>query len=99
MSSNQTRNLFSSNTEGQGFGYTVVTSENLIVGNQRRSQGAFGWGGALGTRSWSDLAEELINGVRVNIQCCIFTLTPFIYFNSTASINLNVTGSSLTIEN
>jgi CubicO group peptidase (beta-lactamase class C family) len=59
MSSNQTKDLFSSNVEGQGFGYTVATSENPIVANQRRTQGAFGWGGALGTRSWSDPEEEL----------------------------------------
>ena len=59
MSSNQTKDLFSNNVDGQGFGYTVATSENPIVARQRRSQGAFGWGGALGTRSWSDPAEEL----------------------------------------
>ena len=59
MSSNQTGELFSSSRDGQGFGYTVATSENPIVANQRRSQGAFGWGGALGTRSWSDPEEEL----------------------------------------
>jgi CubicO group peptidase (beta-lactamase class C family) len=59
MSSNQTKDLFSNNVEGQGFGYTVATSENPIVANQRRAQGAFGWGGALGTRSWSDPEEEL----------------------------------------
>jgi len=59
MSSNQTKDLFSSIREGQGFGYTVATSENPIVANQRRTQGAFGWGGALGTRSWSDPEEEL----------------------------------------
>jgi CubicO group peptidase (beta-lactamase class C family) len=59
ISSNQTKDLFSNNVEGQGFGYTVATSENPIVANQRRAQGAFGWGGALGTRSWSDPEEEL----------------------------------------
>lgn len=59
MSSNQTKDLFSNNAEGQGFGYTVATSENPIVANQRRARGAFGWGGALGTRSWSDPEEEL----------------------------------------
>lgn len=59
MASNQTKDLFSKNAEGQGFGYTVATSENPIAANQRRTQGAFGWGGALGTRSWSDPEEEL----------------------------------------
>ena len=59
MASNQTKELFSETTEGRGFGYTVAISENPIVADQRRTQGAFGWGGALGTRSWSDPEEEL----------------------------------------
>ena len=58
MSSNQVGDLFSNipGINGQGFGYTVATTEES---NERRSKGAFGWGGALGTRSWSDPAEEL----------------------------------------
>ena len=58
MSSNQVGDLFSKipGINGQGFGYTVATTEES---NERRSKGAFGWGGALGTRSWSDPAEEL----------------------------------------
>jgi CubicO group peptidase (beta-lactamase class C family) len=58
MSSNQVGDLFSAmpGVSDQGFGYTVATTE---VSNERRSKGAFGWGGALGTRSWSDPAEEL----------------------------------------
>mgnify|MGYP001198980991 FL=1 len=59
MSSNQTKELFSNTAEGRGFGYTVAISENPIAANQRRTQGAFGWGGALGTRSWSDPEEDL----------------------------------------
>ena len=62
MSSNQVKGLYqgiSRRIEGQGFGYTVAVTEDPIVGNQRRSKGAFGWGGAFGTRSWSDPAEEL----------------------------------------
>ena len=59
MASNQTKELFSETAEGRGFGYTVAISENPIVADQRRTQGAFGWGGALGTRSWSDPEEEL----------------------------------------
>ena len=57
MSSNKVGDLFSMpGVSYQGFGYTVATTE---VSNERRSKGAFGWGGALGTRSWSDPAEEL----------------------------------------
>ena len=59
MASNQTKELFSQTAEGRGFGYTVAISENPIVADQRRTRGAFGWGGALGTRSWSDPEEEL----------------------------------------
>ena len=46
----------------QGFGYTVATTEES---NERRSKGAFGWGGALGTRSWSDPAEELTGVIMI----------------------------------
>ena len=62
MASNQVKDLYqgiSRRIEGQGFGYTVAVTEDPIVGNQRRSEGAFGWGGAFGTRSWSDPEEEL----------------------------------------
>jgi len=62
MSSNQVGDLFSNipGINGQGFGYTVATTEDPIASKQGRSKGAFGWTGALGTRSWSDPAEELI---------------------------------------
>ena len=62
MASDQTNGLYqgiSRRAEGQGFGYTVAVSEDPILGNQRRSQGAFGWGGAFGTRSYSDPEEQL----------------------------------------
>ena len=61
MSSNQVGDLFTGmpGVSIQGFGYTVATTEDPIASKQGRSKGAFGWGGALGTRSWSDPAEEL----------------------------------------
>lgn len=62
MASNQVRDLYqgiSRRVEGQGFGYTVAVMEDAIVANGRRSNGAFGWGGAFGTRSYTDPAEEL----------------------------------------
>lgn len=61
MSSNKVGDLFSNipGVNGQGFGYTVATTEDPIASKQGRSKGAFGWTGALGTRSWSDPAEEL----------------------------------------
>lgn len=44
---------------GQGFGYTVAVVIEPIASEIRRSAGAFGWGGAFGTISWSDPKEEL----------------------------------------
>jgi len=44
---------------GHGFGYTVAITEDPIASKQGRSKGAFGWTGALVTRSWSDPAAEL----------------------------------------
>ena len=50
---------FTQNAKGQGFGYTVAVVLDPIAADSRRSTGAFGWGGAFGTRSWTDPAEEL----------------------------------------
>ena len=50
---------FAQNARGQGFGYTVAVVLDPIAADSRRSAGAFGWGGAFGTRSWTDPAEEL----------------------------------------
>lgn len=61
MSSNQVGDLFTAipGVNGQGFGYTVAITEDPIASKQGRSKGAFGWGGALGTSSWNDPADEL----------------------------------------
>jgi CubicO group peptidase (beta-lactamase class C family) len=62
MGSNQIGNLyrgFSQAQEGMGFGYTVGVTVDPITSNARRSAGAFGWGGAFGTRSWTDPEEDL----------------------------------------
>ena len=62
MGSNQIKDLYqgiSRRIDGQGFGYTVSVVLDPIVANSRRSAGAFGWGGAFGTRSYTDPAEEL----------------------------------------
>ncbi|NKC01118.1 MAG: serine hydrolase [Pseudomonadales bacterium] len=53
---------FSQKDKGQGYGYTVSVLLDPIAANSRRSAGAFGWGGAFGTRSWTD-PEEGITGV------------------------------------
>ncbi|MDA1073689.1 MAG: serine hydrolase [Proteobacteria bacterium] len=62
MASNHTGDLykgFSQSDEGVGFGYTVAVVVDDIKAGARRSNGAFGWGGAFGTRSWTDPQEEL----------------------------------------
>ena len=62
MASNHLGDLyrgFTQTAKGQGFGYTVGVILDPIAADSRRSAGAFGWGGAFGTRSWTDPAEEL----------------------------------------
>lgn len=62
MASNQLGDLyrgFAQTAKGQGFGYTVAVVLDPIAADSRRSAGAFGWGGAFGTVSWTDPAEEL----------------------------------------
>ena len=44
---------------GRGAGYAVGVILDPIAANSRRSAGAFGSGGAFGTVSWSDPAEEI----------------------------------------
>lgn len=50
---------FGRNQQGVGYGYTVSVTTDAIASNSRRSNGAFGWGGAFGTRSWTDPGEAL----------------------------------------
>ena len=62
MGSNHVGDLykgFSGRLQATGFGYTVAVSVDPVLADSRRSKGAFGWGGALGTRSWSAPGEEL----------------------------------------
>ncbi|MXY57932.1 MAG: beta-lactamase family protein [Gammaproteobacteria bacterium] len=62
MSSNHVGDLFAGGPKGRkgmGFGYTVSVVLDPIAAGSRRSAGAFGWGGAAGTLSWTDPAEEL----------------------------------------
>jgi len=61
MSSNQVGNLYKEkgDTEGVGFGYTVGITLDPHKAKSSRSAGAFGWGGAAGTMSWTEPGEEL----------------------------------------
>jgi len=62
MSANQVGDLYSQARKGGaglGFGYSVaITLDPEIAGNGRIA-GAFGWGGAAGTASWTTPSEEL----------------------------------------
>jgi len=46
-------------TDGVGFGYTVAITLDPDTAQSPRSTGAFGWGGAAGTMSWTEPKEEL----------------------------------------
>lgn len=62
MSTNKIGKLFDSSgkgVSGLGFGYTVGINMHPELSKDPRPAGAFGWGGAAGTVSWSAPAEEL----------------------------------------
>ena len=62
MSSDQAGDLFGKAAKGgsgMAFGYTVAVTVNPTLARNGRSAGAFGWGGAAGTSSWTDPKEEL----------------------------------------
>ena len=63
LSSNQVGDLFSKGgkeSAGQGFGYTVSVVLDPDASKSARGKGAFGWGGAHGTVTWTDPSEELV---------------------------------------
>lgn len=66
MSTNQVGNLYSGLTgrkkgrKGMGFGYTVAVTLDPESAANNRGTGAFGWGGAFGTQSWTDSENELV---------------------------------------
>lgn len=60
MTSNKIGNLFGKGAKGaMGMGYTVGIKMGSDPSKDTRPAGAFGWGGAAGTVSWSAPAEEL----------------------------------------
>jgi CubicO group peptidase (beta-lactamase class C family) len=63
MGSNQVGNLFAASgkgSKGRGFGYAVAVTLDPIIAANGRATGAFGWGGAAGTVSWTDPENELV---------------------------------------
>ena len=62
MASNHVGDLFSrisKGRKGMGFGYTVSVVLDPEAAGSPRGAGAFGWGGAAGTVSWTDPTEEI----------------------------------------
>lgn len=63
MSSNLIGDLYKGirgTTKGTGFGLQVRVVTDAPISDSHRSNGAFGWGGAFGTVSWTDPAEQLV---------------------------------------
>ncbi len=66
MGTNKVGDLFANSGEGgkaqkgMGFGYTVAVTLDPIAAGNGRGIGAFGWGGAAGTVTWSDPKNELV---------------------------------------
>lgn len=68
MSSDQAGDLFDNGGKGGAgvaFGYTVAITVDPELAKTGRSAGAFGWGGAAGTVSWTDPKEELAVAIMV----------------------------------
>ncbi len=61
MSSNQVGGLYQVNGKqaGRGFGYGVAVVLDPAAANSARGKGAFGWGGAFGTTTWTDPEHEI----------------------------------------
>ena len=62
MSKSQAGDLYSKSAKGpagMAFGYTVGITLDPTLAKDGRSAGAFGWGGALGTVTWTEPREKL----------------------------------------
>ena len=61
LSSNQVGELYQVNGKqpGRGFGYGVAVILDPSAANTARGRGAFGWGGAFGTITWTDPEHEI----------------------------------------
>ena len=68
MSTDQVGDLFAGGGKGMAgvaFGYTVSITVDPELAKSGRSAGAFGWGGAAGTVSWTDPKEQLAVAIMV----------------------------------
>lgn len=68
MSTDQVGELFAGGPKGiagVAFGYTVSITVDPVLAKTGRSVGAFGWGGAAGTVSWTDPKEALAVAIMV----------------------------------
>ena len=62
MASNQVGELYGGKGKqpGSGFGYAVSVLLDPVAAKSSRGKGSFGWGGAFGTVSWTDPANEIV---------------------------------------
>ena len=66
MGTNQVGDLYETSgkgvkaQKGMGFGYAVAVTLDPIAAGNGRGIGAFGWGGAAGTVSWTDPENDLV---------------------------------------
>jgi CubicO group peptidase (beta-lactamase class C family) len=66
MGTNQVSDLYETSgkgvkaQKGMGFGYAVAVTLDPIAAGNGRGIGAFGWGGAAGTVSWTDPENDLV---------------------------------------
>lgn len=68
MSTDQAGDLYANASKGGAgvaFGYTVAITVDPELAKTGRSAGAFGWGGAAGTVSWTDPKEKLAVSIMV----------------------------------
>ncbi|MYJ75877.1 MAG: beta-lactamase family protein, partial [Gammaproteobacteria bacterium] len=68
MSTDQAGDLYANASKGGAgvaFGYTVGITVDPELAKTGRSAGAFGWGGAAGTVSWTDPEERLAVSIMV----------------------------------
>ena len=68
MSTSQAGDLYADSAKGGAglaFGYTVAITVDPVLAKTGRSAGAFGWGGAAGTVTWTDPKEALAGVIMV----------------------------------
>ncbi len=96
MSKNHAGELYSGYAKGptgMGFGYTVAITLDSKLAKNGQSEGSYGWGGALGTYTWTDPKEDV--AAVIMVQQSTSTLSTRI----AESINAAILGSDGKVKN